>query len=196
MCSKLKSLRALFISSLLLACVSTAQAQVFFKSQHLADKILGRWYSEITRTEGEMTTKFLGVSEYLRNGAVSYEGQIISYAKDDPDTSYYCGHNVTYTWQIKKEHLYQTMIDAKVFPHYVKEKGQELTDPDDIQTVSEFCAEIQMFYRNEYPKNKTEEYRILQITDERMVYEYKDDNGKPVVETETRTERGFAPYKR
>lgn len=193
---KLKTMRALFISCLFLACVSSAQAQVFFKSQHLADKILGRWYSEINRVDGEMSTKFLGVSEYMRNGAVSYEGQIVSYAKDDPDVSYYCGHNVTYTWLIKKEHLYQTMLDAKVFPHYVKDKGQELTDPDDILILNEFCAEIQKFYREEYPKHKTEEYRLIQITDERLIYEYKDDNGKPVVETETRTELGFTPFKR
>ncbi|NDY81616.1 hypothetical protein G3I67_00075 [Orrella sp. NBD-18] len=193
---KYKFARVLLAGSVLIACVSTAQAQVFFKSQHLAEKILGRWYSEITRDDAEMLTKFIGVTEYFRNGTVNYEGQIISYVKDDPNVSYYCGHNATYTWQIKKEHLYQTMVDAKVFPNYVKEQGNELNSAEDIQTLLEFCAEIQRFYRDESPKGKTEEYGLIQITDERMIYQYKDENGKPVVETETKTERGFGPFRR
>lgn len=196
MFSKLRFLRAFLTVSLLMVCAAPVQSQVFFKSQQLADKILGRWYTEISREEGEMISKFIGVSEYLRNGSVSYEGQIVTYSKDDPDTVYYCGHNVTYTWLIKKEHLYQTMIDAKVFPHYVKQNGQELTDSEDLQNLNEFCFEIQRYYRDEYPKHKTEEYRLVQITDERLIYGYKDENGKFVTETETRTERGFGPYKR
>lgn len=192
----LKSLRSALLVSVLVACASPVQAQVFFKSQQLAEKILGRWYSEIGRDDAEMVTKFIGVTEYFRNGTVNYEGQIISYVKDDPDVSYYCGHNATYTWQIKKEHLYQTMIDAKVFPNSVKENGKELTSSDDIQILLEFCADIQRYYRDESPRGRTEEYLLIQVNDERMIYQYKDENGKPVVETETRTERGFGPFRR
>lgn len=196
MIKNLKSVWLILISAAIMTYVTPTHAEWFFKNKVLSEKILGRWYSEINRDDEGMVSKFIGVTEYFRNGSVNYEGQIISYAKDEPEVSYYCGHNATYTWQIKKEYLYQTMRDAKVFPNYVKQKGDELSNPQDIQTLLEFCAEIQRFYRDENPKGKTEEYRLIQINDESLIYSYKDDNGKPVIETEARTERGFGSYRR
>jgi len=158
--------------------------------------LLGRWYAESSEpssaddniASGDM--KLVSVDEYLGNGIVNSQGQIILSFKYKDGTTLEAAWLVTAAseWQIKDGALFEKLVDIHAIPDYVKANG-EFADSDDQK---EFFGQADFKIEDLMPKGQTTEDLIISIDDKKFIYQSKDDDGVMVEHIKYRTQKKFS----
>ncbi|NDY84163.1 hypothetical protein G3I67_13085 [Orrella sp. NBD-18] len=160
--------------------------------------IQGRWLSEITEeipsdadtTNGVM--KMIGVDEYLGNGALNMQGQLLMTFNYKNGTQIIASWliNAAGEWQIKNDLIYEKIVDIRAIPDFVKLNGSLLSADDQKNFFQQSGFKIEDLI----PKGQTSEDQIISINDKSFGYKTKNDQGNYDVRNKTKTNAGFSTY--
>ncbi len=186
--------------ALFLTILVTLGSSLAWASPEFEQALQGRWYSEIIdpiEPEGEMAAGFVkvvGVDEYLGNGGINSQGQVTMSFKYKDGTTIEASWLVTSAseWQIKNGSLFEKVVDIRAIPETVKANGQLANDADQ----KEFFAQANFKIEDLIPKGQTSEDIIISIDPNKFVYKSKNDDGKMIERSKTRTEKNFSSIKK
>jgi hypothetical protein len=88
---------------------------------------------------------------------------------------------------------FQTLRVNKLTPDYIKENNVKIDDPARLNTICDSIAGVTD--KSNYI-GKTSQFRIITLDDQQNTYEYTDDDGKVVRNTDKRVKEGFSFYHR
>jgi len=189
----LKRISIFFIVALL-STVPLARA-----STDLGKALQGRWLSEITQEipkEDELISgvlKIIGVEEYLGNGSVNIQGQLLTTFnyKDGSQIIASWLINAAGEWLLKDGRLYEKVVDVRAAPDFVK-LNANLMSPEDQKN---FFQQSGFKIEDLIPKGHTTESEIVSVNDKSLVYKEKNDQGTFDVKNKTRTNAAFSLYR-
>lgn len=181
--------------------VTQARAQEQTPLQAAQEKALvGKWFSEQREplapneslVSGEF--RFASVDEYLANGVVNTQGQMIIFFKykDGATTETAWLINATSEWKIRDGTLFEHVIDVQAVPDYVKANGM-LADGVDRE---EFFRQANFSIEDLMPKGQSTQDLIISIDGDRFAYEMKDGTGKMIRQTKARTQKNFSAFRK
>lgn len=183
----------------LIGLLLLTNVQIACANPELEKAIQGRWLTEITQelpAEDEVVNglmKIIGVDEYLGNGAVNLQGQLVmtfNYKNGTQLTAAWLV-NAASEWQIKNGFLYEKVIDVRATPDFVKLNGS-LVSPDQQK---DFFQQSQLKIEDIIPKGHTSEDEIISIDDKSFSYKAKNDQGNTEVRNKTKTKSAFSLYR-
>ena len=179
--------------------VLLSATQFAHASTDLEKVLQGRWLSEITQefpTEDELISgvlKIIGVEEYLGNGSVNIQGQLLTTFnyKDGSQIIASWLINGAGEWQVKDGRLYEKVVDVRAVPDFVK-LNANLMSPEDQK---DFFQQTGFKIEDLIPKGHTTESEIVSVNDKSLVYKEKNDQGTFDVKKKTRTNAAFSLYR-
>ena len=162
--------------------------------------ILGRWYVEVTEpiapddsgSTGEL--RVTGVDEYLADGTLRGQGQIIMLFKyPDGATLEAAWQTASRSeWRIADGVVTEKIIEVKATPDYVKANG----NPADKSDQEEFFRQANFTVEDLMPRGQTTRDQIITIDAERFAYESTDAAGNKTRRTKVRTTKDFAAFRK
>lgn len=187
--------RILFFFVMVLLSVT----QFAHASTDLEKALQGRWLSEISQEipkEDELISgvlKIIGVEEYLGNGSVNIQGQLLTTFnyKDGSQIIASWLINGAGEWQVKDGRLYEKVVDVRAVPDFVK-LNANLMSPEDQK---DFFQQTGFKIEDLIPKGHTTESEIVSVNDKSLVYKEKNDQGTFDVKNKTRTNAAFSLYR-
>lgn len=179
--------------------VLLSATQFAHASTDLEKALQGRWLSEITQEfpkEDELISgvlKIIGVEEYLGNGSVNIQGQLLTTFnyKDGSQIIASWLINGAGEWQVKDGRLYEKVVDVRAVPDFVK-LNANLMSPEDQK---DFFQQTGFKIEDLIPKGHTTESEIVSVNDKSLVYKEKNDQGTFDVKKKTRTNAAFSLYR-
>lgn len=191
-------LRRLIVLLLTMCAASLAPAS--FAQTAPEKAILGRWYVEIAEpiapdesgAAGEL--RVTGVDEYLPNGTLKGQGQIIMLFKYPDGATLEAAWQTASTseWRIVDGMLHEKTTEVLARPDFVKANGK----PADKSDQEEFFRQANFTIEDLMPRGQSTQDQIITIDNERFVYESSDGDGRKTRRTKTRTTKDFAAYKK
>jgi len=182
----LRCLQALSIS--LLYSVSAIAQTAGTKNNDYRDQLIGKWYHKSEITQQSVTIMAQSVQDFLPNGTISEQAQIISTTKDGQVS---CLVNSSWEWSVSGNKIYQKKIGLHVIPDYFKDhRGQFVNNPSALNEVCEIIK-----------KNRSESlmttsvFTILKIDSKILNYQYQDSKGSIQESTDHRVNKGLSSYK-
>lgn len=129
------------------------------KEDYYKEKILGTWICDITIfKDPECGGTLKGEINYLRSGKSNFNGKLIVYFPEDPETGtlvFYCMYSAT--WKIENKYYYETINDCKFVPNFAESNNQE--------KVRSFCD----FVNELMPKGLSYSSEIIKIDDNVLI---------------------------
>jgi len=188
------------ITVLLLAAFSFSFAGAAL-AQTSADKsIVGRWFVEVTEpiapdesgSTGEL--RVTGVDEYLADGTLKGQGQIIMLFKYPDGATLEAAWLTTSRseWRIADGVLIEKILEVKATPDYVKANG----NPANKSDQEEFFRQANFSVEDLMPRGQTTQDQIITIDVDRFVYDVKDAAGNLIRRTKVRTTKDFSAFKK
>ena len=188
------------ITALLLAAIAFTFAGAAL-AQTPADKaIVGRWFAELTEpiapdesgSTGEL--RVAGVDEYLADGTLKSQGQIIMLFKYPDGATLEAAWQTTAKseWRIADGVLIEKILEVKATPYYVKANG----NPADKSDQEEFFRQANFSVEDLMPRGQTTQDQIITIDVDRFVYDMKDAAGNLMRRTKVRTTKDFSAFRK
>ena len=188
------------ITVLLLAAFSFSFADAAL-AQTPADKaIVGRWFVEVTEpiapdesgSTGEL--RVTGVDEYLADGTLKGQGQIIMLFKYTDGATLEAAWQTSSKseWRIADGVLIEKILEVKATPDYVKANG----NPANKSDQEEFFRQANFSVEDLIPRGQTTQDQIITIDVDRFVYDVKDTAGNLIRRTKVRTTKDFSAFKK
>lgn len=186
---------AFFIAAIWFSFAGTALAQT------PAEKaIVGRWLVEVTEpiapdesgSTGEL--RVTGVDEYLADGTLKSQGQIIMLFKYPDGATLEAAWLTTALseWRIANSVLTERIIEVKATPDYVKANG----NPANKSDQEEFFRQANFSVEDLMPRGQTTQDQIITIDVDRFVYDLKDAAGNLIRRTKVRTTKDFSALRK
>jgi hypothetical protein len=185
---------------LLLAACSFSYAGAALAQTPPEKAIVGRWFVEVTEpiapdetgSTGEL--RVLGVDEYLADGTLNGQGQIIMLFKYSDGATLEAAWQTTSRseWRIADGVLTEKILDVKATPDYVKANGKAADQSDQ----EEFFRQANFTVEDLMPRGQTTRDQIISIDADRFVYDAKDAAGNQFRRTKVRTTKDFSSYKK
>ena len=168
-------------------------------STDLEKALQGRWLSEITQEipkEDDLISgvlKIIGVEEYLGNGSVNIQGQLLTTFNYKNGSQIIASWliNGAGEWQVKDGRLYEKVVDVRASPDFVK-LNANLMSPEDQK---DFFQQSGFKIEDLIPKGHTTESEIVSVNDKSLVYKEKNDQGTFYIKNKTRTGAAFSLYR-
>jgi hypothetical protein len=184
----------IFFVMVLLSVTQPARA-----STDLEKALQGRWLSEITQEipkEDDLISgvlKIIGVEEYLGNGSVNIQGQLLTTFNYKNGSQIIASWliNGAGEWQVKDGRLYEKVVDVRASPDFVK-LNANLMSPEDQK---DFFQQSGFKIEDLIPKGHTTESEIVSVNDKSLVYKEKNDQGTFDIKNKTRTGAAFSLYR-
>ena len=176
-----------------------ASLQIAQANPQLEKAIQGRWYSEMTEeipADEDLVNgvlKVVGVDEYLGNGSVNMQGQLImtfNYKNGNQIIASWLV-NAASEWQIKNGYLYEKVVDVRASPDFVKINGK----PASVEDQKEFFQQSEFKIEDLIPKGHTSEDEIILINEKTFTYKTKNDDGVKEIRNKNRTNSAFSLYR-
>ena len=188
------------IAVLLLAAISFSFASATL-AQTTPDKtIVGRWFAEVAEpiapddsgSTGEL--RVTGVDEYLADGTMKGQGQIIMLFKYTDGATLEASWLTTSKseWRIADGVLIEKILDVKAVPDYVKANG----NPANKSDQEEFFRQANFTVEDLMPRGQTTRDQINSIDADRFMYDAKDAAGNLVRRIKTRTTKDFSAFRK
>ena len=170
-------------------------------AQTPADKaIVGRWFAEVSEpiapdesgSTGELHVA--GVDEYLADGTLRGQGQIIRLFKYPDGATLEAAWLTTSKseWSVADGILTEKLLEVKATPEYVKANG----NPADKADQEEFFRQANFTVEDLMPRGQTTHDQIITLDADRFVYDAKDASGNLIRRIKTRTTKDFAALKK
>jgi hypothetical protein len=184
----------IFFVMVLLSVTQLARA-----STDLEKALQGRWLSEITQEipkEDDLISgvlKIIGVEEYLGNGSVNIQGQLLMTFNYKNGSQIIASWliNGAGEWQVKDGRLYEKVVDVRASPDFVKLNANVMSPEDQ----KDFFQQSGFKIEDLIPKGHTTESEIVSVNDKSLVYKEKNDQGTSDVKNKTRTNAAFSLYR-
>lgn len=185
---------------LLLAAFSFSHVGAALAQTPADTAIVGRWFGEVTEpiapdetgSTGEL--RVAGVDEYLADGTLKGQGQIIMLFKYSDGATLEAAWQTTSRseWRIADGVLIEKILEVKSTPDYVKANGKpaEQSDQEEFFRQANFTVEDLM------PRGQTTRDQIISIDADRFIYEAKDAAGNQFRRTKVRTTKDFSAYRK
>lgn len=154
------------------------------------NKMVGRWLIQQSQTSQNIKVEIITVQDYIANGAMNQEKQ---YLVTTGSTVVSCVARSAYDWSMQGNLQFQTLRTNKLTPDYIKENNVKIDDSTRLQNI---CDSIAGVTEKSNYIGKTSQFRIITLDDQQNTYEYTDDDGKVVRNTDKRVKEGFSFYRR
>lgn len=154
--------------------------------------IIGRWFSEQKEleTDGETSTetRTLNVTEYLKNGALNSEGHCVVKTLSDGDKNeLFIKFHISGTWQLDGDSLFEKV-------DHINGHVEEVFYNDQLITTDEIRNDLKSKMDAFFPIGTTVEMKIISCTDQKIVYEQKNDEGETNIRTMIKTTKSYSKY--
>jgi len=184
----------IFFVTLLISVLQLAHADT-----DLEKTLQGRWLSEITEElpiDDELASgvlKIIGVEEYLGNGSVNMQGQLLmtfNYKNGSQINASWL-INGAGEWQVKNGRLYEKVVDVRATPDFVKLNATAMASDDQ----KNFFKQTDFKIEDLIPKGHTSESDIVSVNEKSLIYKQKNEQGTFDIKNKTRTNAAFSLYR-